>query len=201
MKKFLIIAILYLLPVNELLAQENLLFGLKGGASLSNFNMEQHKNTGRTGFFIGAFAEFPLYEGFSLQPEILYVNQGAETESQTIEGLQFHNFELNYLQVPLVVKMYLYKGLAIEAGPSFNFLVDEYITGRSSMTPEGWTAEEDLGRSFEFGTVLGFSYNLPGHFLLSSRFTHGFTKAFRDEFVYTGAAYNYGIQLGVGYLF
>lgn len=201
MKKFLIIAFFYLLPVNEILAQENILFGLKGGASLSNFNREQPKNITRTGYYFGAFAEIPLSERFSLLPEILYATQGAETESPSFEGTIYNDYELNYLQVPVLIKMYVYKGLAIEAGPSFNFLVDENLTGRSAMFPDGYTNTENLGRRFEFGAALGVSYNLPGHFMVNSRFIHGLTDVFIEDYKYLGSTYNYGFQLGIGYLF
>jgi hypothetical protein len=204
MKKTLIIISLSIFILTTLTAQEKIQFGAKGGINITNMKKVEHfyDTKSKTGFHIGLLAEIPFGTKFSIQPEILYSTHGVNgkvallyspfpdsPEPQPLSG----EFKLNYIQVPILAKIYLVKNLSLELGPSFNFLVlgeENYSTISNS----------DIGRDFEFSGILGLSHKLNSGLFGSIRYVNGFTSAL-DRGVPSEDAINYGFQFGIGYMF
>lgn len=192
MKNLILIFFLIIFTGSTGKAQDFAYFGAKGGVNLSNMSSDSFADSKfRTGFHIGLITQIPLGERFSLQAEILYATQGTEADVvMDGSGPRTTEYELGYVQVPVLAKMFLTESLSIEAGPSFNFLVNENINGE----------EGDFGSSFEFAGALGASYQLGGGFFGSARYTHGLTNAFDREY-HDEDQRNTGFQLGIGLMF
>ncbi len=174
------------------MAQESVLFGAKAGVNFTSMNSDSFsENNTMTGLHLGLLAEIPITTKFSIQPEVFYTTQGTEAEVIMLGGSpRTIEYKLDYIQVPVLAKFYLTESLAIAAGPSFNFLVDEEVYGE----------ETDFGNSFEFGGAVGVSYNFTGGFFADARYFHGFTDAFDSE-NYIDSSKNYGFQVGIGLMF
>lgn len=73
--------------------------------------------------------EFPISERFSFQPELLYSGQGftmlTRNQDNIFDTDENVEFQLAYLQLPLMAKFYLIEGLFIEAGPQFGYKLSE----------------------------------------------------------------------------
>ncbi|MBT8319794.1 MAG: PorT family protein [Gramella sp.] len=177
-------------------AQEYWNFGVKGGVNFTNMTSDEFEdNKSRTGFHLGVLAEIPVSDRFSVQPEVLYSTQGTEDE-----GSNFTNeYQLDYIQVPVIAKFYLIDGLALEAGPSFNFLVEEEYNYESGILDI--ETDSELASTFEFGGAIGASYKFNNGFFLNGRYTQGFTDAFDSDSFDEDAINNNGFQLGVGFQF
>ena len=200
MKKSLLFIAMMLLSTTFITAQEFVRFGAKGGLNFTNMNSDVfEENNSRTGFHLGLLAEVPFGERFSLQPEVLYSTQGTEAETNIAGVNASGEYKLDYIQVPVLAKIYLFRGLSLEAGPSFNFLVQEEVTG--GIDGESTVAETDLGSGFEFGGAVGLSLNIARSFFISGRYTQGFTDAFNSDNWDEDAVNNNGFQLGVGFMF
>jgi hypothetical protein len=196
MKKSILLVAIALLGFTTMQAQEYVMFGAKGGVNFTNMTSDGFDdNNSRTGFHLGLLAEIPLSERFSVQPEVLYSTQGTEA---TMAGIS-RDYQLDYIQVPVIAKFYLIEGLALEVGPSFNFLVDEERTLASGESEA--SMDTDFGSGFEFGGALGASYNFRGGFFVAGRYTQGFTDAFDSNNWDGDAVNNNGFQLGVGLMF
>lgn len=201
MKKLIVLAVLAVFGVTtSASAQEFVYFGVKGGVNFTNMTSDGFEdNNSRTGFNLGLLSEIPVGERFSIQPEVLYSTQGTESE-QVIAGETINGeYNLDYLQVPVLAKLYLIDGLSLEVGPSFNFLVDEEVEFDSPIG-DG-EAETDYGSTFEFGGAVGASYKFNNGFFASARYTQGFTDAFDSDNWDEDAVNNNGIQVGVGLMF
>ncbi|MEP6262843.1 MAG: porin family protein [Gillisia sp.] len=173
-------------------AQEFVHFGVKGGLNLSQLDSDSFTETkSRTGFHLGLLAEIPLGNRFSIQPEVIYSMQGSEVE-EIIFGdiINQAEYNLDYIQVPILAKIYLTESLSFEVGPSFNFLVNEKINGE----------EVDFGSNFEFSGALGATYKFKSGFFGSARYMYGFTDAF-DRENFEIKVNNSGFQLGIGFMF
>lgn len=204
MKKSILLVAMVLFGFSTVTAQEFVRFGAKGGVNFTNMTSDGFEdNNSRTGFHLGLLAEVPLTDMFSLQPEVLYSTQGAEA---TIRGLgnvsNSGEFRLDYIQVPVLAKLHLFQGgalqgLSLEAGPSFNFLVNDEIA--DWVDSPSLTTDSPFS-SFEFGGAAGVSLNL-GAFFASARYTRGFTNVFNSDDWDENAVNNNGFQLGVGFMF
>lgn len=203
MKKTVLIISLLILTITTVKSQEKIKFGAKGGVNFTTMTSDILSNKEfKTGFHIGVLAEIPFGNKFSLQPEILYSTHGVKGNvillyvpfpGAPVPPPLSGEFKLNYIQVPILAKIYLIKNFSVEVGPSFNFLVqDEQNYGTVSRS--------DIGSNFEFSGILGLSYKLNSGLFGNIRYVNGFTVALDREY-YDENAKNIGFQLGVGFMF
>ncbi len=136
-------------------------FGVKLGMNVSSVN-ESGPNSldSKTGFLIGVTSEVKLTDKFSLQPELLFSQQGSRANDP--DGF---TLDLNYITLPVMVKYYVVDGFSVEAGPQFSFLVrDEILDGGSvtDVTAESFDLAANLGLGYQFKSGLFFQtrYNL-----------------------------------------
>ena len=89
---------------------QNADFGVKLGANFSSIS-DASRLSNKTGLHFGIFGGFKLSNRTRIQADVLYSQQGAETK----DG----KFDLNYINVPVVFKYFLFDGLNIQFGPQF----------------------------------------------------------------------------------
>lgn len=199
-KTILLFAVLLVGFGAKMSAQEYWNFGVKGGVNFTNMTSDGfEENNSRTGFHLGVLAEIPVSDRFSVQPEVLYSTQGTEA-TRVIAGDRYTGeYQLDYVQVPVLAKVYLIDGLALEVGPSFNFLANEkYDFDSSALDAE---FDSDMASSFEFGGAAGVSYKFNNGFFLDGRYTQGFSNVYDSNDFDGDAIKNNGFQLGVGFMF
>jgi len=197
MKNLLLIAALFTLITTTSNAQKKLVYGVKGGATISNMASENfYKSESKTSFYVGLVAEYSMSPKFSIQPEIIYARQKATVYPYYycvgfVCSPRIDNYTLDYIQVPVLAKLYVFKNLSVELGPSFNFLVHSKEVNKSYNNQ----TTTNIGKTFEFSGVLGISYKLKNGLFASARYTKGFSD------VLDGYAKNSSYQLGIGYFF
>jgi Outer membrane protein beta-barrel domain len=124
----------------------------------------------RTGLLVGGFVTFNLFPGLSLQPEVLYSQQGVKLT----QGGQEATAELDYVQVPVLLRIggsgKGAAGLYGIVGPSFGFATSTKIT--QSGQPD--LDIDDQIKSNETGIVFGVGITLS-RFLIEGRYTEGLT--------------------------
>ncbi|NJY63226.1 PorT family protein [Salinimicrobium sp. CDJ15-81-2] len=180
-------------------AQEFVYFGVKGGVNISTVTGDDFDSPEeRTSFNVGLLAEIPLTQRFSLQPEVYYSGQGfdaAEIDQDNVFDTDENvEFQLDYINVPILAKFYLVDGLSLQAGPSFNFKVNEEIDYQP--TNNAGDRDFDEVKDFEFGGAVGVEYKFNNGFLIQARYNHGFTELAENT-----DAYNSVFQAGVGFMF
>jgi len=167
MKKLIIVAIA-LIGFTTISTAQDIKFGVKGGANFSTLSGNSSLDA-RTGYHIGAVGQISLIDKFAIQPEILYSAQGAD------------NLDIDYLNIPILLKYKFLKFLSFDAGPQFGFLVnDEYPDAIET-------------KSFDLGVALGAGVEF-GEFFAQARYNIGLT-----EVVENSDAKNGTFQLSIGY--
>jgi len=199
-KTVLLVAVALMGFVSNSFAQESWSFGVKGGLNIStvtggSFDDPSH----RTAFNAGVLAEIPIANRFSIQPEVLYSAQGYDfasiDEDNIFDTDDNIEYQLDYIQVPILAKVYVTDGLSMQAGPSFNFNVNEELD--FSPTENGGDVElSDQVSDFEMGAAAGLEYKLNSGFFVQARYTYGFTEVFDGS-----DAHNSVWQASVGYQF
>ncbi|MBT8210736.1 MAG: PorT family protein, partial [Eudoraea sp.] len=98
-------------------------FGVRGGANFATITGDDTDNLdSRIGLFLGGTAEFEVVaDKFAIQPELLYSMQGSEYSDS--DGGFDGRFKLDYLNVPVMAKVYVADGFFLEAGPQIGFLL------------------------------------------------------------------------------
>ncbi|WP_416442303.1 porin family protein [Leeuwenhoekiella sp. A16] len=199
MKKLIALATVLVLGTGAANAQEFVQFGVKGGVNFATITGDDFDSPdSRTSFNVGLLAEVPLSERFSIQPEVLYSGQGFDAvrfdQDNALDNDQNVEYQLDYVQVPVLAKIYLVDGLSLQAGPSFNFKVNEEID--SQPNDDEGDFDLDSAQDFEFGGAAGLEYKFANGFLIQGRYNYGFTETFEDS-----DAHNSTFQVGVGFMF
>ena len=147
----------------------------------------------KVGFVAGFEAEYGISEIFGLDFGVLYSMEGFKAKGIGIGGygtsayLVDANYNLDYINIPILAQVYPVKGLAIKAGiqPAFNV--------RHKVSADDVKATIDGIKSFNFSIPVGLSYEYEC-FVLDARYNIGVTKIIKhlDE----GRNSTFSITLG-----
>src|SRR5690606_26775511 len=108
-------------------------FGIKGGVNFTNLiTKDIHHNNVLTSFNAGVFAILPLSNFIAVQPELNYSRKGAELVYDNIFAEGSAAFKLNYLEVPLLVKVNPIRYFNIHAGPYVAYLINARVENKSA---------------------------------------------------------------------
>lgn len=212
MKNLFFTAFVFILGMTQIHAQADSTspeFGVKAGVNFATITGDDIDDLdSRTSFNVGLFMELPLSERFSFQPEVLYSGQGftmvtidQDNPFDTDENVEY---QLSYIQVPLLAKIYLVEGLSIEAGPQFGFKINEEID--TEPTSDGGDTvidpDDSYIKDFDTSIALGASYKFNGGFFINARYTHGITNIFKENTILEDVdAKNAVWQFGLGFSF
>lgn len=183
--------------------------GVKGGLNSSTISGDDiGELKSRTSFNAGLVAEIPISERVSFQPEVFYSGQGFDIQENDQDNIfdtdDNVEYQLDYIQVPLLLKVYLVEGLSVEAGPQFGFKIHEEIDFEPNN--DGGDIEIDSNDSnvkdLDTGIALGTAYKFDNGFFLSGRYTFGLTNIFEDGTAFENVdAKNNVWQFGLGFMF
>ena len=120
-----------------------------------------------------------------LQIELMYSNQAVKTDAGDIK--------MNYIAVPLLLKVYPTTAFSLEVGPEFSYLMS---TSPSTMAVDG--AEIKVGdcKGMNVGLAAGLAYDFEMGLTVGARYTYGFTDMAKNL-----KWKNSNIQVTVGWMF
>lgn len=159
--------------------------GVKGGLNFAKFNVEDIGGSvkGKTGFHGGAFA-LVKFTKIGIQPELIFSQQGSKF---TFDGSDVES-NFDYINIPVILKIYLLAGLNLQVGPQFGFLSKAEIDGQDVKSSfKG--ADTSLG--------IGVGWDLPLRFTIDARYNLGLSKI-EDDPVFDTIK-NQVIQVSLGY--
>jgi len=173
------LSIIILLLICSLSSNAQLLrFGIKGGVNFADLEGAEGTKM-KTGYHFGGLVEIKLLENLSVQPELLYSLQGADSDLD-----DFDDVDYNYITVPVMAKFYVITDrLSLEAGPQFAFLVNDNVDFEDPST-------------FDFAIDGGASAYITKNFFVQARYVLGLTDTTKEAEVT-----NRVVQLSVGYRF
>nr|WP_159024301.1 porin family protein [Formosa sp. L2A11] len=183
--------------------------GVKGGVNFSKLSGDDFEDVdSRTSFNAGLVAELPISERFSFQPEIFYSGQGFDIlerdQDNVFDTSDNVEYQLDYIQVPLLLKVYLIKGLSVEAGPQFGFKINEEFDAdpNSDGGDLNVNNEDSYVKDFDTNLAFGTSYKFDSGVFLSARYTMGLTSIFKDDTLFENVDGKNDVwQFGLGYMF
>ena len=166
MKK-LIVAIITLFIGTNAFSQE-IDLGVKAGVNFSKIS-DVDNLSNKTGFQAGVFAGIKFTDKVGVQADVLYSQQGAEFD--------YGKFDVNYVNIPIVLKYYLVQGLNLQAGPQFGFVLDDDIYEESF----GTNSIKVNAEKSDVSAVVGAGYDFPFGIRLDARYNFGFTDVLKDN--------------------
>lgn len=173
-------------------------YGVKAGLNMTSMSNDMAFDPGfgmGVGFRVGGFLNMRWgyrtensSKGTGLwgfQPELMYSNQAVKTDAGDVK--------MNYIAVPLLLKVYPTTALSIEVGPELSYLIS---TSPSTMAVDG--AEIKVGdcKGMNVGLAAGLAYDFEMGLTVGVRYTYGFTDMAKNL-----KWKNSNIQITVGWMF
>lgn len=157
-------------------------FGVKGGVNFSNMYTDDVDDENvLTSFHAGVFVNLPVSDLFSIQPEVLYSRKGAELTYDNVFATGSAKFNLNYIEVPVLLKINLTENLNLQAGPYFAYLIDSKITneGNGAFDFESDLDNDDFNK-FDAGIVAGIGLDFDS-FGIGARYSYGLSPIGKER--------------------
>lgn len=172
MKRVVYLLLLFVFAIVQVQAQ-GISFMPKAGLNLAN--MTKVDGNVRAGINIGAGVEFGITPMFAIESGLFYSMQGAEDEALGIKG----TIKNDYLNIPVLAKVYVYEGLNFFAGPQLGFLVN--AKGKLQENKASIQSDmKDYYNKVDFGLTLGAGYVTPIGLLFSISYNIGFANVLND---------------------
>ena len=183
-------------------------FGIKGGLNLTAISttvpLPLAARNNFVSYHVGCYFLYKKNK-IGIQPEVFFSGQGQHFYIYPYSSYQLR---LNYVNVPVVIKYYLRKGLNIQAGPQFGYLVSG--TGTNILLNTGQKNYVDLRKvvkSFDLSLGFGFGWdNLPFGLSFTARVNFGLININKSEGLfasfsppYSYKVANQSIQFSLGY--
>jgi len=193
MKKVLFTIILSFLFVTGVQAQNDFKFGVTGGLITSRlnseigigpFSLDTGKLVSGTGFYVGAAASLGFGDKFGVQPELVYAKAG----------------DLEFVQLPIMVKYYVIEGLYAQVGPQISISTS---AGQLNDIIELINGAEDFVGVKTLGIDLGFGagYDILDNLSAQARYSLELTSRTDGVLDVIGKARVNNFYLGVTYFF
>jgi hypothetical protein len=161
---------------------------VKGGISYAKVTNDVGGDSdSEMGYVLGLAMTYDLIPGLSLQPELLYVQQGGKYDIALVDegGMPVGNgeliWDLDYIQVPVLARISLpLLGTAIPtiiAGPALAFNLSSDYTQK--MSGEEVSGNIDDISSTDLSLIIGAGMKLgagPAGAILEVRYNHGLTN-------------------------
>ena len=173
-------------------AQASVGIGIKGGLNFAKLSGSQDLSANynnRTGYHFGAYALIKLGK-IGIQPELLYSKQGATVTVNT------NNYDANYdyINVPIIIKLYTVAGINIQLGPQFGFATSTQLKAASASAQSYNSAI----KSSDLSAAMGLGWDLPFGLSIDARYNLGLTNNNNIPGT-TGDVKNQVIMISAGY--
>lgn len=154
-------------------------FGIKGGLNFTNMYIDKvGDDKMKVGWHAGIFTKFPLGTGVSLQPELLYSNKGSKLNyTDQLIGAGEYRFNLNYLELPVLLTFNIAENFHINAGPYVGYLMKANVTdiNNDGTVDELLALDEESFKRWDFGAAAGLGFDIE-KFTIGARYNLGLTK-------------------------
>jgi hypothetical protein len=158
-------------------------FGVKGGVNFSNIISEDiDDNNVLTSFNAGVYGTFPVGDILSIQPEILYSRKGGELTYDNAFATGETQFKLNYIEVPVLLKVNITDNLSVHAGPYVAYLIDAQVKNDANGNAIDFedTYNNDDFNKFDAGISAGIGLDFDS-IGIGARYNYGFTTIGKER--------------------
>lgn len=180
---------------NKASAQAQAAIGIKGGLNFAKLDIENVSTDNRTGFHGGAFMLFK-FSKIGIQPELIFSKQGSSFKFNS----QDLNANYDYINIPIILKLYTVAGINIQVGPQFGFIAkaeqDVLNVGTNTITKQD---VKDQIKGSDLSAAIGLGWDLPFGLMIDARYNLGLSKI--NDSTGSPESKNQVIQVALGYKF
>lgn len=198
-------------------------YGVQAGATIANWKGDALQSLNdvvdlsngfvttksKTGFSIGGYLNIPVTDKISFEPGLQYAQKGYTMQGDLkIDALKFlgvnasAKVEAHYIDIPLVLKAEVAKGLSIYAGPQVSYLVKNNLHLNAGILGISlYNDRLDITDNFnrvDMGLAGGIGYKFDNGFNIKAGYDYGLSKLDKND---NFKAYNRVAKISVGFSF
>jgi hypothetical protein len=211
MKKIAIVFMSMILATGAALAQKTFTFGPKIGVDYTHYWGKNTMHGGQLNYQAGLFMEYRFNNKFSIAPEVVFAAQGGKNDGAVLNSPTdyfdaVYTDNMNYINVPVMLKYYVCPSLSIDFGPQLGINVYHKCIIKGKDGHKDYKETYDYGKnakSVDFGLGLGLTYNISKDVFVQGRYTMGLTDAFKkvEGYPVSFESKNGNAQIAIGYRF
>ena len=164
---------------------------------------------GRTGMHIGGYVHIPISEVFAFEPGLEYSKKGYSLKGDfQIPVLKYLNInaraqvQSHYIDIPLLIRANVYKGLNVYAGPQVSYLVRSTLNAKLgvfgiTLFNRGVGITERFNK-IDMGLTGGVGYQFENGLNVQAGYDYGLSTLDKNE---NYSAYNRVVKVSVGFSF
>ena len=198
-------------------------YGVQAGATIANWKGDALQSLNdvvdlsngfvttksKTGISIGGYVNIPVTDKISFEPGLQYAQKGYTMQGDLkIDALKFlganagAKVEAHYIDIPLLLKAELAKGLSIYAGPQVSYLVKNNLHLNAGILGISlYNDRLDITDNFnrvDMGLAGGIGYKFDNGFNIKAGYDYGLSKLDKND---NFKAYNRVAKISVGFSF
>ncbi len=153
--------------------------GIKGGLNLSNLYVDQpNDDRARLGWHAGFYGQLFASEVFAIQPEVNFSTKGTGVTRIGSNSAEYKtNFNLSYIDIPVLAVFKLGDFAEIHAGAYWAYLLGAKIRNRDNdPMNEFISVDRDNFDDWDYGLVGGIGFNVGPGVQLGARYNYGLNK-------------------------
>lgn len=198
-------------------------YGVQAGATIANWKGDALQSLNdvvdlsngfvttksKTGISIGGYVNIPVTDKISFEPGLQYAQKGYIMQGDLkVDALKFlgvnasAKVEAHYIDIPLVLKAELAKGLSIYAGPQVSYLVKNNLHLNAGILGISlYNDRLDITDNFnrvDMGLAGGIGYKFDNGLNIKAGYDYGLSKLDKND---NFKAYNRVAKISVGFSF
>jgi hypothetical protein len=162
-----------------------------------------------TGFYAGGFTEVAISRIFSIEPGLYYSQKGYQVKGElAIDKLDVLSagatatLQSHYIDMPVLVKAEVARGLKLYAGPQVSYLVKNNLNLRAgALGFDIVNTNMDVTNQFktvDMSLVGGVSYKFENGLSIEAAYDHGLSRVDKNS---NFKSYNRTFKVGLGFTF
>ena len=173
-------------------------YGFKGGLNFSNLYTDNvDDNNVLTGFNAGLYAKFPITNSIAIQPEISYTTKGAELVYDNTFAQGTAKFNINYIEVPVLLVMNITDNFNVHVGPYAAYMVSGKTTNDSNFGSSQAELDTNDFNKFDAGLAGGVGIDLDV-VNFGVRYNYGLTRIGKEDSFISSDAKNSVLSAYIG---
>jgi hypothetical protein len=150
--------------------------GIKGGINASNLYVDDvDDENARIGFHVGFYGQMAPSEAITLQAELLFSTRGAEDHYSDGVFEQEVKYNLNYIDLPLLVVFKVGESVEFHAGGYASYLVGANISYDGDFANGEDEIDRDHLKQYDLGLAGGVGVNF-GAIQVGARYNYGLVE-------------------------
>lgn len=165
-------------------------FGLVSGLDISNSRVTYNPNIEGfsrnydpiTSFNANGYIGYKNSRNWGISAEPGFIQKGRLMQKDNGVRMEDIKFKLNYIQLPILMDIYLSEKIFFSIGPEFAYMINAKLKSKESSNDMTYFYDN----RYEISGMVGVNYNISKNFDFGLRYNHGLTCIKKTNYTFLG---------------